>query len=783
MIVLAIAIGIFGVGTILSAYTILTRDIRTNYAGTNPASALLELDKVEDSLVKEVRQRPNIADAEAGSWIMSRIEVNPNEWLPLMLFVVNDFNSMRMNKFQPESGAWPPPEGTILLERTGAPLLHIQAGGDIRIQTPNGKKQNITISGFVHDPSLAPSWQEQTAYGYITSSTLASLGESGNMNILKVLVKDQPMNVKSVEATVSDLAAWLNQQGHTVGEIRIPPPGKHPHQSQMTAILIMLLLFSLMALLLSAILTATLIGGMLSGQVRQIGVMKAIGARTRQIASLYLYLVLSLGLVAVILGIPLGIAAGRAFAAVVGGLLNFTIYNQSIPVWVYAVLFFTGVLVPLLTALFPIIRSTSTTVREAINDVGTSRKMFGSTRLDKWLSHIRGLDRTFILAIRNTFRRRGRLLLTLGLLAAAGGMFLSSLNVKEGWERILSDAAAKRHYDLEIRLNHPEQEGKLADILRSVPGIKGVETWNLVPAAANRLDQLNIVRTYPDGGHGSFSLRSAPVDTKIVEFAPLYGHWLEKKNSLDDVVLNHTASALMPGVKVGDSITLNVEGKLIRLHVVGIIRENLSPAAAYISPEAYASFVGPKGESNAFRIVLQDHSKSSSSKVLKEIEQALEKENISVKIVISETMLDEAVSGHVYILIFALIFMSVLMAVVGALGLMSAMGTNVAERTREFGIMRTIGGKSGVVLRNVVSEGVFIGLMSFIVAFLLSLPLSASVGRLIGDLAFRSPLPLILSPTGIVIWLLVIVLGSAAASYYPAWKASRLTIRDTLDYI
>ena len=123
------------------------------------------------------------------------------------------------------------------------------------------------------------------------------------------------------------------------------------------------------------------------------------------------------------------------------------------------------------------------------------------------------------------------------------------------------------------------------------------------------------------------------------------------------------------------------------------------------------------------------------------------------------------------------------MAVVGALGLMSTMGTNVTERSREFGIMRTIGGRSATVLRNVISEGIFIGLMSWGAAIVISLPLSYYVGKFIGNMAFRSPLPLIVSPSTLVIWLIIIILGSAGASFYPAWKGSRLTIRDTLDYI
>ena len=150
--VLAIAVSIFGVGTILSAYTILMREISRNYLGTNPASAFLELDQVDDALVQSVRQQPNIADAEATSWVMARVEVKPNEWLPLLIFVIPDFNALRLDKFQPESGAWPPPAQTILLEREALPLTTAKVGDSLTVQTPNGQKQAVQISGLAHDP-------------------------------------------------------------------------------------------------------------------------------------------------------------------------------------------------------------------------------------------------------------------------------------------------------------------------------------------------------------------------------------------------------------------------------------------------------------------------------------------------------------------------------------------------------------------------------------------------------------------------------------------------------
>jgi putative ABC transport system permease protein len=782
MMVLAIAVGVFSVGTILSAYTILTREISRNYLGTNPASALVELNPgVDDALLVAVRQRPGIDAAQASSTVLARVEVRPNQWMPLLLFVIKDFNAIDINTFQPESGEWPPASGHILLEREALSLANAKAGSVITVAAPGGSKQQLILTGLVHDPGLAPAWQEQTIYGYITPATLAQLNGSSALHILKLVVKDQS-SPTAIEGTVSALAVWLKGQGYKIEEIRIPPPGKHPHQTQMVAILTMMLIFSLLALVLSAILTATMIGGLLAQQVRQIGVMKAIGARSWQIAGMYLVLVVLIGMVAVLFGLPPSIAAGRGMASLVAQLLNFTLYSQEIPTWVYLVQVAAGVLVPFLVALIPIFKATRTTVREAINDFGASQETFGSRRLDGWLGKIQGLDSTLTMALRNTFRRRARLLLTLTLLAVAGGVFMSALNVKTAWEKNLTDAALDRRYDLEIRLNTPRSKTEILSALNALPGVQQVEFWNFAPAAAYRPDGLDIVRTYPDGGHGSFTLRSVPAETKMVKLTLLEGRWLQPGDR-NVVVLNHMARAMFPTIKTGDHLQLNVNGKPADLRVVGIVRELITPASAYVSPETFDEIAGLAGQENAMRIVMSSHDATTRSLVAGKVERALEAQGMSVRVSVLETMLDAAVSGHVYILIVALIVMSVLIAIVGALGLVSSMGTSVIERTREFGIMRSIGARAGTVLWNVISEGILIGLMSWIIAVLLSLPLSLMIGNLIGTLAFRFPLPLVLSPAAVVIWLGIIVVGSIAASAYPARQASQLTIRETLAYL
>ena len=97
--------------------------------------------------------------------------------------------------------------------------------------------------------------------------------------------------------------------------------------------------------------------------------------------------------------------------------------------------------------------------------------------------------------------------------------------------------------------------------------------------------------------------------------------------------------------------------------------------------------------------------------------------------------------------------------------------------------MRTIGGSSAVIIRNILAEGLFIGLLSVAVAMVLSLALGAIVGDLIGMLSFGISLPLIVSPMAVLIWVLIVSIGTIVASLVPALRAASLTVRQTLAYI
>src|SRR5262249_40183430 len=173
----AVAVSLTGIATVLGAYAILMRELPLNYASTNPASATLDLGAdVPRSLVETVRAKPGIAEAEARGVVIARAKVG-KVWQRLLLYVIDDFHDLRLNIFSPVSGVWPPPDGTMLIERMAVSTLGAQQGDRVTVKTPHGPAQPVVVAGIVHDPGLAQAWQEHAGYGYITRTTLGRLGE------------------------------------------------------------------------------------------------------------------------------------------------------------------------------------------------------------------------------------------------------------------------------------------------------------------------------------------------------------------------------------------------------------------------------------------------------------------------------------------------------------------------------------------------------------------------------------------------------------------------------
>lgn len=227
LMLIAVAVSLSAFGAVLGAYAVLTREMAVNYLATEPAHATLELrGDVDAAVLALTRQDPTVAVAEARDVILARARVG-DDWRPLLLFVVDDFALMRLSRLTPQDGSFPPPGGSTLLERTATGVLDVGTGGSLQLKTPNGALTSLPVSGLVHDPGLAPAWQDRTGYAYITRQTLRQLGEDGAVHELRVRFQDVAETMPVIQSAAERLAQSLRRQGIEVTEVRVPPPRQH----------------------------------------------------------------------------------------------------------------------------------------------------------------------------------------------------------------------------------------------------------------------------------------------------------------------------------------------------------------------------------------------------------------------------------------------------------------------------------------------------------------------------------------------------------------------------
>jgi len=780
MAVLAIAIGVFGVGSIMSAYAILTREIDANYLGTTPASAKLYVEGADRELATAVSHLPDVATAQVRRVIRARVQLGPDEWGSLKLFVIDDFNDLRVSTFTSASGAWPPAAGGILIERSSISASRMQMGDEIIIQTPDGEARALSVSGILHDPAQAPGWQDGIDYGYITADTLSLLGEADTFNELHILVAADQMNVPHIRDVAYRVRDFVQGKGYTVTAVTVPEPGKHPHTDQMDSLMFLLEAFGILALILSGILVANIIAALLAQQIRQIGAMKAIGGQTVQIAGLYFGTVLIFGLGALLIGIPLSVSAGRAYAGFTATLLNFNITSDAIPLWVFVVQIAIGLTVPLLAAAVPIFKGSRITVREAISDYGVGNAQFGSSVFDRLVTNVRGLSRPLALSLRNTFRRRIRLALIVGILAVGGATFMSTINVDRSWLNTIAVAFAAQRFDVKVDFAASYPVDQVEEVVTAVPGVTGVESWN----------QAVVVQEHEDGSDGiRFNLTAVPADTAMIAYPVIEGRWLRSDDS-NALVINHEMLYDHDaGIRPGDTVTLRINGRPIAWQVVGVVREIGAPrrglgipASAYVPLDYFNQVTGSTGTTTTIRVQTAEHDTAAMQVISQKLERQFDAAGLRRLDLQASTTRRRILEEHLVVILAFLMLMAVLVAAVGGLALASVVSINVMERSREIGIMRAIGASTGAVLQVIMAEGLVIGLLSWVVAVALARPLSVAVGNFAGWLFVRSDLVHVFSTVAMWGWLALIVIISLAASFYPAWTAARLTVHEVVAY-
>jgi putative ABC transport system permease protein len=348
LVVLSIAVGVFAIGMVGGSRVILIRDLTDTWIAVNPASATLSTEAFGDALVQVVRKMPGVGEAEARRTISVRVKAGPDEWQAMSLSAIPDFAAMRIDTVRRLSGAWPPKGHAVLLERATSSFLGVSTGESMQIELPDGKQHTLRVDGLVHNPGQCPPLVCGNSLGYITLDTVEWLGQPRDFNQLNIVVAENQLDTDHITAIASQVQAKLEKSGRIVFSTDVPVPGKHPMDKFIQTLIQLLGIIGFFALLLSGFLVINTIGSLLTQQTRQIGVMKSIGARGRDIVGMYLVTVLAFGLLSLFVAVPLGVLGAWALATFFAGLFNFDISTVSVPPVVLALQVTAGLLVPLL---------------------------------------------------------------------------------------------------------------------------------------------------------------------------------------------------------------------------------------------------------------------------------------------------------------------------------------------------------------------------------------------------------------------------------------------------
>ncbi len=773
---LTIIAGTFAVGLNNNLGLQMNRDMDADFLSANPSESTLYVSPTDDDMLKVLRDIPGVGEIEGRSDVSAQLIQEDGNKISISFDGVKDPEEIKVNTLKPDNEAdtFLPTLGDkeVLLDRN-IKNLGYEVGDVLNIELSNGKTRQLTVAGYVHDVVSIPYAMMGSINAYVTPQTLEWMGGYANYYTkINISVAENPTDQQHVSDVTQAVADRFEKSGGDVYFIFTFNPGHHFAWDVTQGVVVVLGVLGWLIVALSAFLVVNTIVSLMAQHTKQIGIMKAIGGETGQIMTMYMVLILSFGAVAFAISVPLSAFLSVVVLEGMAGWLNFnvgafTIFPQTLVQ--QAIVAF---VVPLLAGFFPMWGTVRITVREALSDYGLGSA--GAKQASKQVKDSSLLSRPVRISIRNTFRRKLRLVLTLSTLVLAGAIFVAVMNLFGTFDRTMRDVEKYFLADINVEFNRAYRYERVAGIVDAVPGVERVEGWMMAGAEIISADETTA---------NELAIVAPPADSTLIEPILTAGRWLVPGDENAIVIGNHLLS-VRPDLKVSDTIKLNINDQESEWKIVGIynIPGNVVPPLVYVNYEYVSRLVNMPGQVFSLRIITESHDPATVAAIGQTIQSLMDESNIQVGNIqlAAEWRLQQTQQTDV--LVYFMLVMAILTAIVGGLGLMSTMSINTLERTREIGVMRAIGASNFDIQKIVLVEGLFIGLLSWAGGILLSAPITSALVYGVGVAIFKSPLPFTFGVEGIMTWLGITLFLAALASALPARKASRLTVRDTLAY-
>lgn len=227
-------------------------------------------------------------------------------------------------------------------------------------------------------------------------------------------------------------------------------------------------------------------------------------------------------------------------------------------------------------------------------------------------------------------------------------------------------------------------------------------------------------------------------------------------------------------ISVGSRIQVGAEGEEKTLRVVGIAEErgigfDINPDFALIVPRAwYTAAYGAEGYDF---VIIRVRDVGDIDAVKSAIEGTLNRRETVVDVMDTRMVLESLFTAFEQISVFTLAIGGISLVVAGV-SILNVMMMSVSERTREIGVMRSIGARKGDVLRMFLYEALILGLAGSAVGGILSI----GTGYVVDAVVLGRP-DFLFAPSSLVYIIYGMIFGavtSIVSGIYPAWKAANL---------
>jgi putative ABC transport system permease protein len=769
--VLSIAIGVFAVGINSGMMELMPSRMLGSYQSTNPAHVRLWLNGVvDDDQIARLAREPGLAGVEGQLSLNARWRLTPDqEWRDLSVGVRSDYEQQQFNTITLRDGAWPVKD-IVAVEESSIEYFNLPPGSTVTLLI-NEREHEVKVGGVVKDVMT-----DMPAFGGNASIFISpEVAENiwGVRGYTVVMGQVPQYSEATAQAAADQLKGTLDKMNVPVFFYRTFDPNKHFLQDMVNGVIMITTVMGVLALGLGLFLVVNTINALVAQQIPQIGIMKAIGGTTRQVMTLYLGSVLIYGLLALIIALPLGILAADAVSEMLLKMMGIA-PDPNVNTSVSAVMqqVFVALVVPLAAALWPIYSGVRLSVSAAISNYGIGAT-FGKGLIDRLLARVRGLPRQTILTIRNTFRRKGRVILTQITLIMAGVVFVMVMSSAASFTYTINYLTDSLGLKVLMYFERPVRIEEAKAIIESQPDIEFAE-FTLFQSTTAYMDK--------ESAEGKDVFINAVLpDSQLLKLAQVQGRWLLREDEHAVVLSTDVAGKL--GVNVGDKIFMKVDGvDRMEWTVVGTVNDlSNGQRNVYVPLNTYQREVGLSGRGTTAWVEVTPDTPATQLRVEKNLRDALNARGLKV----SGTQTGEAIrvnNENTFGIITAMLLtMSALIAFVGAIGLAGTLSINVLERRREIGVMRAIGASSFQIARLFVGEGLILGLMAWFIAIPLSVPVGQAFSFVIGQV-INFGIVYQFSWNGALQWLIIVVVLSVLGAALPAWRATRVSIRESLAY-